>query len=310
MKVSLLGLAVLIFGVGCSSPSPMIEIPPTPNIEATVAARLVEERASSSAYIKQLSPSVENPNKETVTSSSGWMPDWAKQAYPTVVPRRESLAFILNTAVPTMELTPTTVAATPTSIPNLISMHASTPTLIPTPTYVVIPTPVPTLVPPPTPTTVPTVAPTPVPVSVLEALNSAIYKGATTFTGSSSGALGSNSITKSIEVMLSLDVRSVDKKISINKVELFDHNQRVYLTLDQPTIISIWGADDLIRGKSLAFTYNFKEDVSSLDLERWRVKWHLTTESEGTIVCFDPDFSDNVRDWSTTVKQNMQCNRS
>lgn len=38
MKESLLGLVILIFVVGCSSPPPTIEVVPTPNIEATVEA--------------------------------------------------------------------------------------------------------------------------------------------------------------------------------------------------------------------------------------------------------------------------------
>ena len=63
-----------------------------------------------------------------------------------------------------------------------------------TPTATATPTPTPTQV-PPTATHTPT--PTPTPISVLEALSSEIRKGSTTFIGSSSGALGSNSITDS-----------------------------------------------------------------------------------------------------------------
>ena len=103
-----------------------------------------------------------------------------------------------------------------------------------------------------TPTATPTLTPTPPatpappPIPVLEAFKSSIHKGLTTFTGSSSGSLGSNSITSSIDFMLSLDVQSVDEEISVNKVQLFDHNQRIYQTLKQETIISIFGSEALM----------------------------------------------------------------
>ena len=69
MKVSLLGLVSLIFVVGCSSPPPTIEVAPTPNIEATVEARLAEERAS-----VNVSKDVNTPEP---APTSDWIPDWA-----------------------------------------------------------------------------------------------------------------------------------------------------------------------------------------------------------------------------------------
>jgi hypothetical protein len=81
------------------------------------------------------------------------------------------------------------------------------------------------------------------------------------------------------------------------------------MTLNQEEIRSIFGDEILTRGNEFSFSYNINEAVKPLwdSLENWRVKWHVTTTTEGTIVCFDPGFSSLGIYSSTHVKQNITC---
>jgi len=121
----LIGILVL----ACSSAAPA-PAEPTPNIDATVEARVAQERA--------VDATVEARAKELVAEQPTATP------YPTYTP--------VPTATP-----PPVPTATPTPVPT--PTPAPTPTSVPTPT----PVPAPTAVPTPTPTPTPTLRPTPTP---------------------------------------------------------------------------------------------------------------------------------------------------
>jgi len=168
----------------------------------------------------------------------------------------------------------------------------------------------------------PTPTPTPTPISILKAFSSEIIKlesrneSGLSIEGYEAEVSGDYSdlglITNKIRVTLTLDAQSTDNSVSINKIQLFDHNQRIVLTFTQDIVRSVFGTDALTRGHYSSFTYTMNEAVNPSweSLEEWRVKWHVTTLSEGTIVCFNPEFSADESYTSTHVKQNIICNRT
>jgi len=132
MKESLLGLVILIFVVGCSSPPPTIEVVPTPNIEATVEATLdIQATIRTSRHIPD-----DDYDPILPTPTPTYTPILTPTRVPTLVP----------SPTPTLVPTPTYVVI-PTAVPT--SGPAPTPT--PTP----VPTPMPTNTPSPTATPLP-----------------------------------------------------------------------------------------------------------------------------------------------------------
>jgi len=137
----LIGMLVL----ACSSAAPA-PVEPTPNIDATVEAKLAQERA--------VDATVEARAKEIVASQPTSIPS----------PTNTQAPIPTNTSIPQPTKTPKPVpTVTPTVVPTATSIPTPIPTAIPTPTLG------------PTPTTIPATAtplPTPLPAHFFQGCSS------------------------------------------------------------------------------------------------------------------------------------------
>ncbi len=114
LLASVAGMALLVAAVGCSTTSPA-EVSPTPNIEATVEARLAQERA--------IEATIDAGIKQGIAAQLRSTPEAAATTMPTSTP-----------------------VATATSIPTATPVPIPTPTRAPRPTRVATATPTPSLI--------------------------------------------------------------------------------------------------------------------------------------------------------------------
>ncbi len=145
-RVAVLSLCLLVlWAIGCASPSPTATPVPTSTPEPT--------EMPTPAPIATLAPTV----GPIATAISTARPTPTSPPVPTARP----------TPPPTLTATPSpTATARPTSTPQPTATPAPTPTPTPTPVPTATPTPIPTSTPVPTPTP----APTPVPVTAYQLL--------------------------------------------------------------------------------------------------------------------------------------------
>ena len=144
----LMGIALLVAALGCSTNTPA-EVSPTPNIEATVEARVKQERSADATVVAKL--------KQEIAAQATLKPQIIVKEVPVEVIKEvieEVLAEMIK-EVPAV--------ATPVPTPTPTPVPTATPTPVPTPTPTPVPTATPTPVPTPTFTPVPTATPTPVP---------------------------------------------------------------------------------------------------------------------------------------------------
>ena len=133
----LMGIALLVAALGCSTNTPA-EVSPTPNIEATVEARVKQERSADATVVAKL--------KQEIAAQATLKPQIIVKEVPVEVIKEvieEVLAEMIK-EVPAV--------ATPVPTPTPTPVPTATPTPVPTPTFTPVPTATPTPVPTPPPT--------------------------------------------------------------------------------------------------------------------------------------------------------------
>ena len=124
----LTGIALFVAALGCST-APPEEVESTPNIDATVEARVKQEVAAHSTatpvvVVKEIAPTDTPIPTDTPVRTA---------APTTQIP--SSIATPYPTATPTTVPAPTPVpTATPTRVPTVTPTHVPTPTPVSTPT--------------------------------------------------------------------------------------------------------------------------------------------------------------------------------
>ena len=127
----LTGIALSIAAIGCST-TPPAEVAPTPNIDATVEARVKQERSADATVVAKL--------KQEIAAQATLKPQIIVKEVPVEVIKE----VIKEVPVEVIKEVPAVATPVPTPTPTPTPVPTATPTPVPTATPIPVPTPPPT----------------------------------------------------------------------------------------------------------------------------------------------------------------------